>query len=231
MNLYFLVEGVTERKIYPRWLEYLLPSLTRIFSPDEAGENSYYLISGGGFPSLLDSHLTNSVRDITDSGNYDYFIIALDADDIAVHDKIEEVTARIAHESMSLGRCELKVVVQNRCIETWLLGNRIVFSRNPTTEALIQCIRFYNVFDNDPELMFKPVAFEESVASFHYEYLRLMLTERNIRYSKKYPKDTLEPYYIEQLKNRLRQTSEHLNSLQDFFDFCTSVRQRIEENA
>lgn len=57
MNLYFLVEGVTERKLYPKWINYLLPSLTRVFSPDEAEQNNYYLISGGGFPSLLDEIL------------------------------------------------------------------------------------------------------------------------------------------------------------------------------
>jgi len=230
MNLYFLVECLTERKLYPKWLECLLPSFTRVFSPGEAYENNYYLISGGGFPSLLDNHLTSSVQDIADSGNYDYLILALDADEMAVHDKVEEVTARLADESMTLYPCELKIVIQNRCIETWLLGNRIVFSRNPTAEALIGCIRFYNVFDNDPELMFKPVTFEESVSTFHYEYLRVMLAERNIRYSKKYPKDALEPYYVEQLKNRLRQTPGHLNTLEDFFDFCTSIKRRTEQN-
>jgi len=53
MNWYFLVEGKTERKIYPQWISYLMPHLSRIDSPGEAQNNHYYLISGGGFPSLL----------------------------------------------------------------------------------------------------------------------------------------------------------------------------------
>jgi hypothetical protein len=42
VNLYFLVEGTTERKIYPKWLETLLPNYTRVYSPRDAAE-PYYL--------------------------------------------------------------------------------------------------------------------------------------------------------------------------------------------
>ncbi len=228
MNLYFLVEGATERKIYPKWLEYLAPSMKRVFFPDEADRNNYYLISGGGFPSLLDNHLQSSVQDINEVGAYDYFVISLDADEITVDEKIKEVNERIINEGINLGNCEVKVIVQNCCVETWLLGNRVVFSRNPTTELLIKCIQFYNVFIHDPELMTKPNSFEESVSAYHYEYLRNMLAVRNIRYSKKYPRDTLEPYYIDQLKNRIQQTPDHLKTLQDFFEFCTLIQRQTE---
>jgi len=223
MNLYFLVEGVTERKLYPKWLEYLLPSLRRISSPGEANGNSYFLISGGGFPSLLDNHLISSVQDINDSGNYDYFVISLDSDEINVPDKVKEVKDRIEDKDIDTGSCELKIIVQNRCIETWLLGNRSVFSRNPTESELISCIRFYNVFKNDPELMLKPSGYDESISIFHYEYLRLMLAERNIRYSKKHPKDAARPYYLRQLQTRLAKTPFHLASLNYFFDFCAKI--------
>lgn len=181
MNLYFLVEGQTERKLYPKWLEHLLPSFGRIYDPHDANENNYVLISGGGYPRLLDIHLENSVEDITDSGNYDFFILVLDSDEVTPDERIEEIHNKISHENINLGNCELQIVVQNRCIETWLLGSRRILSRNPTSQELLECIRFYNVFENDPERMNSPERFDESVAAFHYEYLRLMLAVRNIR--------------------------------------------------
>jgi len=131
MNLYFLVEGVTERKLYPKWLEHLLPSYIRISDPHDAYRNNYFLISGGGYPSLLDNHLKNSVEDITSSGNYDFFILVLDSDEVTVDERINEVNNRIFNENINLGSCELKIIVQNKCIETWLLGNRKIFPQNP----------------------------------------------------------------------------------------------------
>jgi hypothetical protein len=40
MNLYFIVEGVTESKVYPSWLSYLLPELERIRNASKALSNS-----------------------------------------------------------------------------------------------------------------------------------------------------------------------------------------------
>ncbi|MDV2999865.1 MAG: hypothetical protein N5P05_001471 [Chroococcopsis gigantea SAG 12.99] len=53
MNIYFLVEGnSTERKIYPKWLEYLIPELMRVDYHDQVDNNNYYLISGEGYPEF-----------------------------------------------------------------------------------------------------------------------------------------------------------------------------------
>lgn len=227
MNLYFLVEGKTEKKLYPKWIEYLIPSLKRIDTPNKADRNCYYLISGGGFPGLLDNHLVDSTQDINDAGNYDYFVIALDSDEVTIDERIEEIKKRIIDENISIGNCELKIIVQNRCIETWLLGNRNVFSRRPTTPELIECIKFYNVFEENPELMSSPSTFQDTISIFHSEYLKLMLAEKNIKYTKKYPKDTLKPYYINGLKNRLTQTPNHLYTLKIFFNFCENISKTI----
>lgn len=64
MNLYFMVEGITERKVYPQWISYLLPHLSRVNQASDARENNYYLISGGGFPSILNDHLANSIEEV-----------------------------------------------------------------------------------------------------------------------------------------------------------------------
>jgi hypothetical protein len=43
MNIYFLVEGnSTEKQIYPKWLEYLIPNLKRVKYYDQVENNNYY---------------------------------------------------------------------------------------------------------------------------------------------------------------------------------------------
>ena len=229
MNLYFLVEGVTERKLYPKWFEILLPNHNRVQTPIDVNNNQYYLISGGGFPSLLDVHLPDSIEDVNSCGKYDYFIIVLDSDEISVHLRVQEVHDKISELQLELTSCELVIIVQNCCIESWLLGNRKVFQRQPEDLFLRNCIKFYDVFQNDPELMYKPPDYHESIGIFHYHYLKAMLASRNITYSKKYPRETAKPYYIEQLKQRLDETPEHLASLTSFFRFCDMINRTITD--
>ena len=103
MNLYFLVEGKTEGKVYPQWLEHLLPvDFSRINNASQASKNNYYLISGGGYPSILDNHLRNAVEEVNEDGNYDWLILVIDADDITAQSKIEEVEQFITHRSLIL---------------------------------------------------------------------------------------------------------------------------------
>lgn len=52
MNLYFIVEGVTESIMYPDWLSHLLPELHRVKVASKVQSNNYYLITGGGYPSI-----------------------------------------------------------------------------------------------------------------------------------------------------------------------------------
>jgi hypothetical protein len=47
MNLYFIVEGVTESIVYPDWLSHLLPELHRVKVASKVQSNNYYLITGG----------------------------------------------------------------------------------------------------------------------------------------------------------------------------------------
>ena len=171
--------------------------------------------------------MLNSAKDINNSGAYNYFVIALDSDEVTMSERVQEINKRVIDKRINIGNCKLKIIVQNRCIETWLLGNRNVFTRNPTTQELIEYIRFFDVYKNNPELMNSPTAYQETISTFHYEYLRLMLSEKNIRYTKKRPKDTLKPYYINALKKRLSQTPDHLYTLNCFFNFCNDINIRI----
>ena len=220
MNLYFLLEGKrTEPRIYPKWFEFLLPSYARIKDPYSVESNQYYMISGMGFPSLLHNHLKNSIDEVNEIDKYDYLVIVLDSEEENVEFRINEVNKFIENNNLELN-CRLKIIVQHRCIETWLLGNKKVFARQPSSTVLVKYIQHYNVYENDPENCHKYEIFS-TTADFHLSYLKLMLKERNISYTKKYPRDTAEVYYLEQLINRTK--NGHIKSFKDLMNFCEKI--------
>ncbi len=228
MNIYFLVEGRrTEVKVYPAWLSFLLPKLKRTSNAYLVERNNYYLISGYGFPSLLHNHLRNSVEEINDIGKFDYLVICLDADEVTVQERIDEIKQFVKKENINLNsNTKLEIVVQNRCIETWFLGNPKVYKRNPDNELLREFNDFYNVSLNDPELMGKFEGFETH-SVFHEVYLSEMLSERNIQYSKKNPRAVIEPNYLNEIIKRASNTN-HIQTFKKFLDFCTEVKNKIE---
>ncbi|MDV3864924.1 hypothetical protein CMU00_06465 [Elizabethkingia anophelis] len=228
MNIYFLVEGKrTEMKVYPKWLSILIPKLTRVQWHHEISENNYCIFTGDGFPSLLDNHLKNSVDDINATGNFDYFVICLDSDDDSIDERRQQVLDFIEEEEVKLDPdTKLIIIVQNKCFETWFLGNQKIFKKNPTSSFLSDCIKHYNVKTDDPELMEKPADFEQSTAVFHSIYLQEILAERKIKYSKKDPKEVAEKYFLEKLIKRNTNTN-HIQSFKYFTDFCEKINNEI----
>lgn len=223
MNLYFLVEGRrTERRIYPKWLAYLLPHFSRIENPDEATTNTYYLISGQGYPRMLDVQLPNSVADINSVGKYDYLIVVLDADELTVQERLAEVNSSINEQKLNINSSTtLRVIVQNRCIETWLLGNRRVFPRNPQDSKLREYIAHFDVAQNDPELS---LAFPKMLHSeYHLEYIKAVFRERGLTYTKENPGHSLDNSYLEALQDRVAVSTNHLLSFQQFLSLCDRV--------
>lgn len=95
MNLYFLVEGKrTEKKVYPAWLAHLVPKLRRVESPDELDDCCYVIFSGEGYPSLLDVHLGNAIKDYNTSGRFDRLVVCLDVDESTAGDRVQVVVDR-----------------------------------------------------------------------------------------------------------------------------------------
>jgi len=223
MNIYFLVEGRrTEKKVYPQWLSYLVPDLKKVNHFDEVVERNYYLFNSNGYPSILDD-IENAVKDINDCGKYSYLVICLDADESTVQERKEEIKQLFDLRSLEL-KAEPVIVVQNRCFETWFLGNRRVYSRNPQDEIFRQYCHFYNVSVEDPELMPNYPGFNRTV-QFHEDYLKRMLREKGIRYTKLNPGNVGEAHYIKELKKRIEDKPEDLQSLQYFFSFCESLKE------
>ncbi len=223
MNLYFLVEGRrTEMKIYPKWLASLLPNYSRIQNAYDVTQDNYYMISGFGFPSLFD-YIEPSIQEINDTKAYDYFIICLDADEMTVGERNAELVEFFEFKKLDFGHCIPKIIIQNRCIETWLLGNQKVFSRQPEGGTFKHFVEFYDVSKNDPEMM---GTFEKYAthAVFHEAYLKEMLIEKKIRYSKINPGATAEEPYLNELKRRIQNT-DHLKSFDYFINFIQSIKQ------
>jgi REP element-mobilizing transposase RayT len=227
MNIYFLVEGRrSEKKVYPQWLSYLLPGLTQVRYFDEAKNHNFYLFSSNGYPSILDD-IKNAAEDINSCGKYAYLVVCLDADESTVEEKREEINEIFQPGSLEL-KAELVIIVQNRCFETWFLGNRKVFPRNPQDEIFREYCRFYNVSIKDPELMPNFAGFNR-IAQFHEDYLKRMLREKGIRYTKRNPGNVGEPHYIEALQKRTGNNHNHLKTLKYFFQFCESIHRSLNQ--
>ncbi|KAA6329085.1 hypothetical protein EZS27_022077 [termite gut metagenome] len=222
MNVYFLVEGKrTERKVYPQWLSVLVPELARVDAADTVSENNYYLFSGEGFPSILD-HLKNAVEEVNTIGKYDYLVVCLDAEETSCEERKTEILNFLSKEKATLLHAKLLVIIQNPCFETWFLGNRAIFKRNPQNNTLQRYIEFYNVRTNDPELM--PSYNKDSTkAQFHTNYLRKMFEERGIGYTKKNPGDAGKPHFLQELIKRNEETN-HIPSFKSFMDFCCLIK-------
>lgn len=228
MNIYFLVEGKrTEKKVYPKWLSILVPQLVEIDDPRKVASNNYYMFSGNGYPALL-SHVANAIKDINEIGKFDYFVICLDADEVTVEQRNKQVLDFITSAIMPLNdSSKLVVILQNRCIETWFLGNSKVLKKNPDSKDLREYIGFYDVSINDPELMPNNGEFE-TTAQFHESYLKEIFSERGIYYSKKNPGGVTEAAYLKQLIKRANETG-HIGSIFTFLNFCKEVKSKIEE--
>ena len=230
MNIYFLVEGQSsEPDVYPAWISYLVPELIRVNNFDDVDRNNYYLFSSYGIP-YIEKDIVNAIMDINSLGKYHYFVICVDADAATVSQREAKILKLIEEKNIALANnTSLKIIVQNRCIETWFLGNRKVYTRNPQKNPhFIEYTRFYNVSQNDPELMGKLDDFEGSISSFHFTYLKAMFNERsNMKYSKSNSIEVQKLTYLNELIKRVNDEPIHLITFIKFFEFCCKIRCEI----
>jgi len=232
MNLYFLVEGQrTEKKVYPAWLSHLLPELKRVNDYDQVDKNNYYLFSAEGYPSIIHKHLPNAVEDIVIHGKYNYLIICLDADEVSVNERKQEIHNFVVKNdiNLKLGNTKLQIIIQNRCIETWFLGNRKIYSKKPQNNPLIDYIRHYDIYTNCPELMGNYGTFNTH-AQFHEAYLKELFRAKNINYSKNNPGDVVKSHYLNQIVQRITDDPTHLQSFQVFIEFCRNIKSSFLES-
>ena len=146
----------------------------------------------------------------------DLLIICLDGDDDGVAARKNTVHDAISNYFPEF--CKYEVFVLNKCAETWLMGNRKIFTGAPSPD-FTEYWKYYNINIYDPELMDKPIAFSKSTSIYHEKYLKNMLKEKQINYKKSNPpKEVKSEYYLNELRKRIEMTT-HLNSFKTFVDF------------
>lgn len=228
MNIYMIVEGaVTETKVYPAWLSILAPNMKRIDDAWSVSHDNYYLFSGGGIPSIF-QHISNAVADINSiNGNgtaYDYLMVCLDTEEEDRAYIVSKIKEQLAKDGRMLKNTQLVVFEQKVCMETWFLGNRVVFKENPQNSHLSDFMHFYNVKKENPEEMDNYDETEYATkAQFHHRYLKYILKERNINYSKSNPGAVCQESYLKKLIERYEETG-HIETFGKWYDFVKKMK-------
>ena len=251
MNFYFVFEGKTEPIVYKEWLSVLLPDLTEVESYDAVNQNNYYYESDMGVPSCY-RVAANAIQEINDFPKYNYLVLFTDADRFTVAEKKAEADKQIKLELQDKPfktlpeNCQLEIIVQKVCIETWFLGNKNFFVRHPQHNSLLKkYIEYFDVSTSNPEdLASEFVQDEENTkeifgyktkALFHEGYLREIFKERSsasnksFSYHKSKPIEVQEKYYLDQLIARIEANSDHLLSFQEFIKFCLKIKGQLNK--
>ncbi|EPF0049237.1 hypothetical protein TY523_07730 [Enterobacter hormaechei subsp. xiangfangensis] len=227
MNLYILAEGKqTERRLYPAWMNVLSPSLKKVDYLSAIDSNNYYFISGEGYPRMIDVTLVNALRDLSENPKITDFWVVLDSEGEDVESRKQLVMSKILSSGVDISHCEVNVIVQNPCIETWGLGNRVIISPNKLSEPFLEYYNHYDVQQNDPEEMATPPSYEGSIAKYHESYLKSMLSLRNATYTKKNPASLMEPSYLQQLISRAYADDGHIPSFRLFHSLATQLENK-----
>lgn len=207
MNLYFFLEGKrTEPKVYRAWVRHVFPQLTEVGIISDVKQDNYLLKSGFGYPQLL-NRVDEILADITRHGSIDHFFICLDAEEDPPEDRAQEIETRLALKPSNTLH---HIIIHNCCIETWFLGNTRIMKRNPQSERLRRFKEFYDVSVNCPELMGCPADYRVK-AHFHLDYLKEMMTEKGLSYTKENPREVQKRTYLAALAKRREKTG-HLES-------------------
>lgn len=210
MNLYFLLEGErTEKRVYGSWIQFAFPGLRLIERIEDATEDCFRLLAGGGFPQILDRISEAAAEIALAKGRFDHFFICLDADGLGAAERKQAAEAYLKGLKLTV---PATVIVQDCCIESWFLGNRAFVRAQPQDLDLIEFRAFYDVRTRDPEQMpARPPAAAAQPQQFHFKYLKAAFQDRGLSYNKSRPAEVGERHYLDQLVKRVDETG-HLAS-------------------
>jgi len=215
MNYFIVVEGKkVEFLVYNKWISYLNPKLRSINHISEFKEDNYLIFPGNGYPSYFDT-INDAMQDVLNNPIIDYFVIAIDSDEMTYEEKYQEINDFISNYR---DKIKIIIIVQHFCIETWALGNKCIISRNPEDPQLKRYIKYFNIVTKDPELL---TSIEENLtrSQFAEKYIKKALNDkyRNLTYSKNRPDVLLNPKYFQRVKLRY-DTTNHIQSFGKFLD-------------
>ena len=213
MNLYVVVEGQTEKAVYPHWIPCINPALQYVEHPSLVHANHFCIVSGMGYPMYWDV-LDDAIEDINTFRVFDRLIACLDSHDMALEEKVAEIQDHLAGRACS---AEIAIVIQHFCFEAWALGNRVLIKRHPTSQRLRDFKAIHDVRNYDPELLPRHPTYDWPRSQFAQAYLKAAINERgrNLTYSKGRPHYIGYPNYLTQLAVRNRETG-HISSFSKF---------------
>lgn len=211
--------------LYPSWLSIALPSVQRVSRPEDAtskGQSSFFF-SGLGMPHLLNKMLPRSIEDINNNNSFTDLVVVVDSEGESISDLRSEIENRF-EEYNTNNSISLTIIIQDICIETWLLGNQKIFSASCDCPVLIEYRKFYDCRSLDPQFLRKapPDMPKSSLAQFHFDYLRRVLREKRVIYSKRNPGNAHEEHYFGQLVRRCGLG--HIESFRVFLDWVKSKK-------
>ena len=236
MNVYFLVEGQrTEKKFYDAFMQYYFEGkLGRVQQVHEAVDRHYFILSANGYPKIFTHVLRNAIKDISDKNNYQHLLLCIDTDEqdhAHRQAELDRYLQQYKKDGIELpDHCQLHLMSQHRCMETWFLGNKKAYKDNPQDTTLVEYQQFYNVSQQDPEQMgILPRLAKKKLlhAQFHGDYLQRLLKERNIRYTKNMPSEVLHDPYLRAIRQRARDNAPDLASFARFLDWCQTLQQQL----
>lgn len=213
MNVYLIVEGNGEKKVYTHWVPLVNPNLSVVNSLEEVQHNNLIIFSGGGYPNYLEV-IEAGVEDVVGNEQLDRLVIAIDSEEMSYEEKRREIEQVVNALGKNL---DYRIIVQHFCLETWALGNKVIVSRNPKDVRLRQYISHFDILDKDPELLPDYPIEDLSRSQFAARYLTKLLNEkyRSLTYKKGNPKPLVHDMYFKRVKMRL-DTTGHIASFEDF---------------
>ena len=185
MNIYVVVEGRTEHKVYRKWIPYLNPKIVYVGTAvSDITTDSFAIITGGGLPYYFQV-IKNAIEDVNDANHVDRLVVVVDSENMTREEKHAELLDFI-NRGCQPCIAPVFIVVQHFCLETWALGNRCVGPRDPQGDALREYKERFCVYENDPELLPAHPPKYPTRAQFASVYLKTMLKDRDahLSYSK-----------------------------------------------
>ena len=221
MNLYFLLEGRrTEPKVYRAWVKVAFPNLREVRNLADMTGDTFLFESAEGYPRIMQL-IEQAVGNLADYPSIDHLFVCLDAEEVDVTTRRREVDECIAAAVVdtrlrdSNPGAVLHPIVQDCCIETWLLGHRRMMRAEPQDPELRRCWEKFDVRREDPERLPNDGALTR--AAYHLHYLVAMFRERGLSYGKTSPGPVLTREYLHELVARVGATK-HLQSLRVLLD-------------
>lgn len=215
MNIYVVVEGISETKVYPSWIKLVNKDLVRSDYIEDVIANNFYLIGGGGYPYIY-AMIDNAILDTNDNLQFDRLVIALDSEDYCLQDRYQAIDSYVKAKNP---RVNVKIIIQHFCFETWALGNEKIVPKIPSDTVLKAYKAIHDVRIKDPELLLELAESNLNRSQFAFQYLKLVIRDKgkHVTYSKNKPDVVSHQKYFEALKERLNTTG-HISSFRNFLE-------------